>query len=90
MSSNVRYFMRKEYMKLSAALMVAALFVALTPGVLLTLPKGGSKLTVAAVHAAVFVVVLCFVNNSLWRRCLEGFKEEEEEDFISRKRGADL
>lgn len=77
-------------MKLSAAVMVAALFVALTPGVLLTLPKGGSKLTVAAVHSAVFVLVLCVVNNSLWRGCLEGFQEEEEEEFLSRRPGAAL
>lgn len=37
---------------------VALLFVALTPGVLLRLPPGGSKLTVAAVHGVVFALVL--------------------------------
>ena len=37
---------------------VAILFAALTPGVLLRLPPGGSKLTVAAVHGVVFAVVL--------------------------------
>ena len=39
------------------SLFVAALFVALTPGVLLTLPSKGSKLTVAVVHGLVFAVV---------------------------------
>ena len=42
----------------SAYLML--LFVVLTPGVLLTLPKKGSKLTVAAVHGLVFVVLYYF------------------------------
>jgi hypothetical protein len=37
---------------------VVALFVALTPGVLLRLPPGGSKLTVALVHGVVFALVL--------------------------------
>jgi len=36
---------------------VVVLFVALTPGVLLRLPPGGSKLTVAAVHGVVFALV---------------------------------
>ncbi len=35
----------------------AALFFVLTPGVLLSLPPGGSKLVVAATHAAVFALV---------------------------------
>ena len=38
-------------------LYIVALFFALTPGILLTIPKGGSKFTVAAVHTVVFVVV---------------------------------
>ena len=39
------------------SLYVAVLFVALTPGVLLTLPNGGSKLTVAVTHGLVFGLV---------------------------------
>lgn len=39
------------------SLFVAALFFVLTPGVLLRLPPGGSKLTVAATHAVVFALV---------------------------------
>ena len=41
-------------------LYVAALFVLLTPGILLTLPPGGSKLTVAVVHGLVFALVYNF------------------------------
>ena len=33
------------------------LFVALTPGVLVSLPPGGSTLTVAITHAVVLVIV---------------------------------
>ena len=44
-------------------LYVAALFVLLTPGILLTLPPGGSKLTVAVVHGLVFAVVYHYTNN---------------------------
>lgn len=40
---------------------LAALFVALTPGVLLTVPPGATLLTQAVVHAAVFVVVWSLV-----------------------------
>ena len=47
-------------MNLVLPLYTALLFVVLTPGILLTLPKGGSKLTVAAVHGLVFAVVLYF------------------------------
>lgn len=39
------------------ALYLALLFVALTPGILLSLPPGGSKLVVAATHGAVFAAV---------------------------------
>jgi hypothetical protein len=38
-------------------LTTALLFFVLTPGVVLSLPPGGSKLTVAATHAVVFAVV---------------------------------
>lgn len=33
------------------------LFFILTPGILVVLPKGGSKMTVALVHAAIFAIV---------------------------------
>ena len=44
-------------MELYMSLFVAVLFFVLTPGVLLRLPPGGSKLMVAGVHALVFAVV---------------------------------
>ena len=39
------------------ALFLAVLFFVLTPGVLLSLPPGGSRTTVALTHAVVFAVV---------------------------------
>jgi hypothetical protein len=38
-------------------LTTALLFFILTPGILLSLPPGGSKMVVAATHAIVFAVV---------------------------------
>ena len=38
-------------------LTTALLFFVLTPGVVLSLPPGGSKLVVAATHALVFALV---------------------------------
>ena len=35
----------------------AVLFVLLTPGILVSLPPGGSKITVAIVHAIVFAIL---------------------------------
>jgi len=66
-------------MNIVLILYTVLLFVALTPGVLLTLPKGGSKITVAAVHGIVFMVVYAFtakivVNLSLQ---MEGFVEKK-------------
>jgi hypothetical protein len=47
------------------SLFVAALFFVLTPGVLVRLPPGGSKLMVAAVHAVVFAVVYGLVSKTV-------------------------
>jgi hypothetical protein len=38
-------------------LTTALLFFVLTPGILLSLPPGGSKMVVAATHAVVFAIV---------------------------------
>jgi hypothetical protein len=67
-------------MNLFVSLYVVLLFVLLTPGVLLTLPKGGSKLTVAVVHGFVFALVWHFTHKMVWRATagLEGFQTEEE------------
>ena len=50
------------------------LFFLLTPGILVTLPKNGSKTTVAAVHALVFALVFHFSHKMVWHLS-EGFKE---------------
>jgi hypothetical protein len=47
-------------------LYVAVLFFVLTPGVLLSIPNGGSKTTVAAVHAVVFALVFHFTHKLVW------------------------
>jgi len=70
---------------------VVVLFVALTPGVLLRLPPGGSKLTVALVHGVVFALLLHltkgFVGGLLYGRregmdnthtCPNGKKQQED------------
>ena len=44
------------------ALYVAALFFVLTPGVVLSLPPGGSRTTVALTHAGVFALVWAFTH----------------------------
>lgn len=62
-------------MQVLMSLFVAALFVALTPGVLLTLPKGGSKMTVAVVHGLVFAVVFHLTHKTAMRMLYEGFQE---------------
>jgi hypothetical protein len=54
-------------------LYITALFVALTPGILLTLPAKGSKLLVAIVHAVLFTIILYFTYKHVRR--LEGFEE---------------
>jgi len=50
--------MYKMYTKL---VVLGLLFLALTPGVLVSLPPGGSTLTVAITHAVVFTVVYTFL-----------------------------
>ena len=48
-------------------LYMVALFFVLSPGVLLTLPKRGSLLTVAAVHAVVFATIYHFAGPMVWK-----------------------
>jgi hypothetical protein len=48
------------------SLFIFVLFFVLTPGVLLSLPPGGSKITVALVHAAVYTVVYHYSNKLVW------------------------
>lgn len=49
-------------MYLGMAVFTALLFIALSPGVLLSLPPGGSKMTVVVVHALVFTAVYCLTH----------------------------
>ena len=46
---------------------IVVLFVVLTPGILLRLPPGGSKLTVAVVHGIVFALVTHFSYKTVQR-----------------------
>ena len=55
----------------------AVLFFVLTPGVLVTLPKGGSKMVVAATHALIFATV-CYFSRRL---VVERFQEEGDEEI---------
>lgn len=52
-------------MNLYMSIFVALLFVALTPGVFLSIPPGGSKLAVAATHGVVFALVYHFTHKSV-------------------------
>jgi len=53
-----------------------ALFFLLTPGILVTLPKGGSKVVVAATHALVFAAIWYFTCRFL----VEKFMDDNEYD----------
>jgi len=61
---------------LAMTLYVGILFVLLTPGILLRIPKNGSKWTVAIVHAVVFSLIYYFshklVYNTFYKK--EGIK----------------
>jgi hypothetical protein len=47
-------------------LISALVFAAFVPGVLVTLPPGGSRTTVLAVHAALFAVFHQLAMKTLW------------------------
>jgi len=49
-------------MSLLITFYTAILFFVLTPGILLTVPRKGSKYVVAAVHAIVFALVYYFTH----------------------------
>lgn len=69
-------------MSILTFLYIALLFFALVPGVLLSLPKKGSKTVVAGVHAVVFGVILYFTLHIVNRMgvSLEGFTDPPMED----------
>lgn len=47
-------------------LFVALLFYVMTPGVLLSLPPGGSKTVVAVTHAVVFALLFTLTHKIVW------------------------
>ena len=55
------------------SLFMAVLFVALTPGILLTLPPKSSKLVVAVTHGVVFAVVYYLTHKMVPTGLYEGF-----------------
>ena len=52
-------------MNLVMFIVSAVLFFILTPGIILSLPPGGSKMVVAATHAVVFGIVFTLFHNTL-------------------------
>ena len=54
-------------MNFTIALYAAILFFILSPNVLLRLPKKGSTMVVAAVHAVIFGLVLFFTCKFVWK-----------------------
>lgn len=56
------------------SLYLAVLFVALTPGVLLSLPPKASKMTVVLTHAVVFTVIWHFTHRAVYSMTSEGFQ----------------
>jgi len=49
------------------SLYAAVLFFVLTPGVLLSLPPGGSRITVALTHAVVFGLVWTLTHKMVYK-----------------------
>jgi len=58
----------------------ALLFFALTPGILVTLPKGGSKMVVAATHAVIFAIVCHLTHRRVMRYLYEGFEDQPQDE----------
>jgi len=52
-------------MNVYSSLYLALLFFVLTPGILLSIPPGGSKIVVALTHAVVFAIVYHFTNRAV-------------------------
>ena len=68
-------------MQFYMALLVAALFFLLTPGIVTKLPPGGNKYTVAAAHAVLFAVIYALIHKAAWHSLYpEGFKAVDMKD----------
>ena len=69
-------------------LVLGALFFFLVPGILVSLPRGGSKVTVALVHAVVFVLGYMVVQSVAAYTgydyvVYEGYEDEDYEEGFS-------
>jgi len=62
-------------MNLFMSLYLAVLFVAFTPGVLVSLPPKGGKYVVLATHAVLFALVWHYTHKAVWRMTVEGFQD---------------
>jgi hypothetical protein len=60
-------------MDMLMTLLAALLFFLLTPGILVTLPTKGSKVTVALVHAVIFALIYYLTYKVVWKIFYEGF-----------------
>jgi hypothetical protein len=77
-------------MNMFMAIYFAILFFILSPGVLLRIPKNGSKFVVAGVHAVVFGVVAFFTGKFVWNLSQkvaspvkkEGLKDKTKEGLL--------
>lgn len=49
------------------SLFVVVLFYVMTPGILVTLPKNGSKVMVALTHAVLFALVFHLTHKMVWK-----------------------
>ena len=52
---------------ISLSIYSVILFFILTPGILVRLPLGGSKITVALTHAVIYGLVWYFTSHFAWR-----------------------
>lgn len=68
-------------MNVLMSLYVVVLFVLLTPGVVLSLPTGGNRITCAVVHGVLFAVAWHFTHKAVWRATsqLSGFQDMNKE-----------
>ena len=62
-------FLDYQYITMSLLMTayVAVLFYALVPGILVSIPAGGDKMTKAAVHAVVFAIVYQLTHKWVWK-----------------------
>jgi len=60
------------------SLFIVILFFVMTPGILFSLPKGGSWMMKVAVHAVLFALVYHFTHKMVWRTLYEGYVDAKQ------------